>query len=47
VALIKWIAAPATFLSKINVQIVQLEDGQVGSGLISFTPKKDENVYGT
>ncbi|WP_449429146.1 hypothetical protein [Rhodanobacter umsongensis] len=41
VAVIKWMAAPATFLSKINIQIVRLENGQVGSGLIDFTPKQE------
>lgn len=38
IALMTWIATHAPFLSKIAAQVVALEDGQLGSGLIEFTP---------
>jgi len=39
IALIKWMAEPATFLSKINIQISRLENGELGAGLVAITPK--------
>jgi hypothetical protein len=38
IALMKWIVTPAPFLSKIVAQVVVLEDGQLGSGLVELTP---------
>jgi len=38
VALIKWIAIQGKFLSKITIQIGQLANGELGSGLVMFTP---------
>jgi hypothetical protein len=37
-ALIKWIATQGKFLSKITIQISQLASGELGSGLVTFTP---------
>jgi hypothetical protein len=36
-ALLRWIATPTAFLSKINIQIVRMNDGQLGAGLVDFT----------
>ena len=47
VQVIQWIARPAPFLSKINIQISRLEDGQVGSGLANFSPRQDAVDPGT
>jgi hypothetical protein len=38
VALIKWIATQGKFLSKITIQIGQLANGELGSGVVMFTP---------
>ena len=38
IALMKWIATPAPFLSKIVAQVIVLEDGQLGSGPVELTP---------
>lgn len=40
VALLKWIATQGKFLSKITVQISRLADGELGSGVVDFTPAK-------
>lgn len=39
IALMRWIATPARFLSKIAAQIVPMPDGSIGSGIVTFTPK--------
>ena len=36
--LIRWIATQGRFLSKITIQISELPNGQLGSGLVQFTP---------
>lgn len=36
VALMKWIATPAAYLSKITVQIAPMNDGNIGSGLVNL-----------
>lgn len=38
VALLKWIATQGRFLSKITVQISKLANGELGSGVVDFTP---------
>lgn len=38
VAVMKWIASPSKFLSKITVQIVQTDDGGIGTGVVDITP---------
>jgi hypothetical protein len=38
-ALLRWIATPTTFLSKINIQISRMEDGKLGAGLVAITLK--------
>jgi hypothetical protein len=37
-ALIRWIATQGRFLSKITIQISELPDGELGSGLVEITP---------
>lgn len=37
-ALIRWIATQGRFLSKITIQISELPDGELGSGLVQITP---------
>ncbi len=37
-ALIKWIAMQGKFLSKITIQITRLPNGELGSGVVEFTP---------
>lgn len=39
-ALIKWIAVQGKFLSKSTIQIFRLPNGEVGSGVVEFTPVK-------
>jgi hypothetical protein len=39
IAVIKWIASPSKFLSKITLQIVRTDDGGIGTGVVSITPK--------
>jgi hypothetical protein len=39
-ALIRWIATQGRFLSKITIQISELPDGELGSGLVQITPVK-------
>ena len=39
-ALIKWIATQGRFLSKITIQITRLPNGELGSGVVEFTPAK-------
>lgn len=40
IALLKWIATQGKFLSKITVQISRLANGELGSGVVDFTPAK-------
>lgn len=40
VALLKWIAKQGKFLSKVTVQISRLANGELGSGVVDFTPAK-------
>jgi hypothetical protein len=40
IALMKWIATSATFLSKITAQIGLMDDGTIGSGIVDFTRAK-------
>ena len=37
-ALIKWMAKQGKFLSKITIQITRLPDGELGSGVVEFSP---------
>jgi hypothetical protein len=39
-AVMKWMAASSPFLSKIGIQITRMADGEVGSGLVRFSPAK-------
>jgi hypothetical protein len=39
-ARIKWIAMQGKFLSKITIQITRLPNGELGSGVVQFTPAK-------
>lgn len=39
-ARIKWIAMRGKFLSKITIQITRLPNGELGSGVVQFTPAK-------
>lgn len=38
IALMKWIASPSKFLSKITLQIVRTDDGGIATGVVDFTP---------
>lgn len=38
IAVMKWIASPSKFLSKITVQIVRTDDGGIGTGIVGITP---------
>ncbi|WP_147432571.1 hypothetical protein [Pseudomonas sp. WPR_5_2] len=38
--LIKWLAKKSKFLSKITIQISKLPNGDIGSGIVKFTPAK-------
>jgi len=40
IALLKWIATQGKFLSKITIQISRLATGELGSGVVEFTPVK-------
>lgn len=39
---IRWAASPARFLSKINIQISRMENGEVGSGLVAMNLKDEQ-----
>ncbi|KDP84725.1 hypothetical protein CF70_018070 [Cupriavidus sp. SK-3] len=39
IAVMKWMASPSKFLSKITVQIAQTGDGGIGAGVVDITPK--------
>lgn len=41
-AVMRWIANPSKFLSKITIQLVPLTDGQVGVGTVNFSPAARE-----
>jgi hypothetical protein len=40
-ALVRWIATQGKFLSKITIQISELPDGAIGSGLVQITPVQE------
>lgn len=40
IALLKWMAMQSKFLSKITIQICRLPNGELGSGVVDFTPAK-------
>jgi hypothetical protein len=40
IALLKWIATQGKYLSKITIQISKLANGELGSGVVDFTPAK-------
>ncbi|WP_137921526.1 hypothetical protein [Hydrogenophaga sp. 2FB] len=42
IALFKWMAVQGKFLAKITVQISLLPDGEVGSGVVGFSPAADD-----
>lgn len=42
-ALIKWMAKQGKFLSKITIQITRLPNGELGSGVVEFTPVKQSS----
>ena len=42
----KWIATPAKYLSKITVQIVKTEDGGIGYGIVDMNVKDDYDCNG-
>ncbi len=41
--LLKWIATQGKFLSKITIQISRLPNGELGSGVVEFSPAKLSN----
>jgi hypothetical protein len=43
IALLKWIATQGKFLSKITIQISKLANGELGSGVVEFTPAKQSS----
>jgi len=43
IALLKWIATQGKFLSKITIQIRRLANGELGSGVVEFTPVKQSS----
>jgi len=38
-AVVKWIASPAKYLSKITLQITRMDDGGIGTGVVDINPK--------
>lgn len=43
IALLKWMATKSKFLSKITIQISRLANGELGSGVVDFTPAKQSS----
>ncbi len=39
VAVMRWIATPARFLSKVTLQISRMPDGGIGTGVVAITPR--------
>lgn len=43
VELLKWMATKSKFLSKITIQISKLTSGELGSGIVDFSPAKQNS----
>lgn len=43
IALLNWMATKSKFLSKITIQISRLANGELGSGVVDFTPAKQSS----
>ena len=43
-SVVKWIASPAKYLSKITLQIVRMDDGGVGTGIVDIVPARGDGA---